>query len=128
MMSDTAFLLSLFCRCYGLDESLVARNAFGQTPVSIDYRGQDPFDGRVARMRVKRYARFGNNLYQMLNAFMITRRLGVAEIEIPQLDGGPDELPAIIDGISLLAEAPTDTLKPVLVGSFFAPFGFESCV
>ena len=34
-MKDGEFLLSVFCRRYELDESLVARNAFGQAPVSI---------------------------------------------------------------------------------------------
>jgi hypothetical protein len=127
-MSDAAFLLSVFCRRYDLDEPLIVRNAFSQAPVGIDYAGQDPFDGRVTRMRIKRYARFGNNLYQMMNAFMIARRLGVTELEIPLLDGGPENLPTEIDGIALLAEEPGGALRPVLVGSFYAPFGFEQCV
>ncbi len=127
-MSDAGFLVSLFCRRYGVDETRVVQDTFGQVPLGIDYIGQDPFDGRIARLRVRRYARFGNNLYQMLNAWLLARRLGVTEIEIPALDGGPETLPIEIDGITVLAEQPAGALRPVLVGSFYAPFGFEQCL
>jgi hypothetical protein len=86
------------------------------------------FDGRVSRLRVTEYGRFGNIVYQILNAALVARRIGCTEIEIFPFACGPAFAKAEIGGLRFIRQPPDPAAAasgPGLAGDFFnsAPFG-----
>ena len=116
--------LKIFCDLHGVDERVAMTAPFGQVPHSINSVSDQEFDGTIKVIRIaRRYGRFGNNFYQLLNSLIIARRLGCTELQIPPITG--ISLPLSIEGIKVTG-FPTDAdVKPALAGSFFAPIGLE---
>jgi hypothetical protein len=118
--------LKTFCDLHGLDERVAAATSFGQLPHRIDSSPGQQFDGTIQAIRIgQRYGRFGNNFYQLLNALMIARRLACRELQIPPIDASPSVLPMTIEEIRVTGFPAGADVKPTLVGSFYAPVGFE---
>ncbi len=118
--------LRTFCNLHGLDERVVARPTFGQVEHSIASIPGRRFDGAIHAIRVaRRYGRFGNNFYQLLNSLIIARRLGCHELQIPPIDGGPTRYPVTAEDINVTCFPTGADVEPTIVGSFYAPGGFE---
>ena len=94
--------------------------------------GQDPVQaypdafGKVDTVRVTRaYGRFGNNVYQLLNAAIVARYGGFRRLVVPPLALAPAFATFTLDDLSIEPDvgAPLDGC---LAGSFFVPYGCEA--
>jgi hypothetical protein len=118
--------LKIFCDLHDLDERVMATTPFGEHPPTIDIVPGREFRGVVEAIRIcGRYGRFGNNFYQLLNALIIARRLGCRELHIPFVEATPNSLPLTVEEITVTGPRLGNPVKPTLVGTFYAPIGFE---
>ena len=104
------------------DLAVAARPSMGQDPVQAY---PDAF-GKVDTVRVTRaYGRFGNNVYQLLNAAIVARYGGFRRLVVPPLALAPAFATFTLDDLSIEPDvgAPLDGC---LAGSFFVPYGCEA--
>jgi FkbH-like protein len=72
-----------FCHRHGLDAAAV-RNPHLQQKLCIRAIPRQEFRGDIKTIRIARqFGRFGNVFYQLLNAFIIARRIDCREIQLP---------------------------------------------
>jgi FkbH-like protein len=115
-----------FCRRYSLDETIVRQQRLEQTLRIKAIPGRE-FRGDISVIRVGRhYGRFGNVFYQLLNAFIIARRIDCRKLEIPEFLWGDElpELPLMLEAVTVTGWSDVQD-EPTLMGCLFAPTGFE---
>ncbi len=109
-------LLALF------DLAVAARPSMGQEPI----RAHPDAAGKVDTVRITRaYGRFGNNVYQLLNAATVARHGGFRRLVVPPLALSSSFDGFALDGLAIEPDvgAPMDGC---LAGSFFVPYGCEA--
>lgn len=122
-MSAKDLELHRFARRYGLDTDLLGQ---GRSYRIENARAE--WSGEVEVLRLERLGRFGNIVYQLLNATLLARHFGCDTIEMFPFEGGP--LPTIIDDLTFrYAKAEIDSsAKPTLVGHFYETYHFGSLI
>lgn len=121
----TADDLDLFAASYGLDAEELRNRGSIFKPYRIIRDLHRPFDGKITTLLVDKSAyRFGNRVYQAINASLIARRLSVTTIGY---DAATDfmTLPQSHLGVQFVPPHQAQS-RPVLYGEFFHYLGFES--
>jgi hypothetical protein len=108
---------------HSIDLNLASRPAVGQEPINIEYISDDRL-GPVSYITVHRYGRFGNNTYQIVNAFCAAKALRIPQVFLRSFDFVEETSFSNVQLKS--AKSLPDKSKSGLVGSFYAPYGFES--
>lgn len=108
-----------------IDLALAGRGAMGQDPLVA----LPDAAGRVETVAISRpYGRLGNNLYQLLNAALVARGLGLRRVLVPEgmVCRGRMDATAVAE----LTVAPFAGAEATgcLHGSHFVPFGCEAAV
>ncbi len=116
----------LFQSKYGLDLPAVLNPPYGQARPVLSLGGPHGFDGAVKILRILRYARFGNNFYQILNGAMIARAMKCSVLQLPEIDHPPDNLPIRVDAMEIQSFSHDLPDGPALAAQFYVPTGFES--
>ena len=104
------------------DLAVAARSSMGQDPL----QARCDSGGGIDAVRISRaYGRFGNNLYQLLNAAVVARHGGFRRLVVPNLALLPPFAAFCLDRLTVEPEAdqPSDGC---LAGSFFVPYGCEA--
>lgn len=109
---------------YGVDLGLAGQERLWQQPVVLHPdRSRRPLP--VAQLTAQVYGRFGNNVFQTLNALVIATRL---RIPVVSLCGLAMHQPMPHDqslGLEVVIDQPAPQRGSNLVGNFYAPYGFE---
>jgi len=115
-----------FCHRHGLDEAIVRKPHLHQK-LCIRAIPRREFRGDIKAIRVARqFGRFGNVFYQLLNTFIIARRIKCKDIQLPRFeDASVAALPMLIDDITVTYWPSIEGTEPTLVGCLFAPTGLE---
>lgn len=85
--------------------------------------------GAVEVLRLERLGRFGNTVYQLLNATLLARHLACSTVEMFPFEGGPSA--SIIDELTFrYASERSDgsAKRPTLVGLFYETYHFGALV
>lgn len=116
--------LRRFAERYGFEHEVLARGR--------SYRVENASancPGLVEVLRLERLGRFGNIVFQLLNATLLARHLGCTTIEMFPFEGGPP--PAIIDGLTFCyapEENASSARRPTLVGHFYETYHFGTLI
>lgn len=109
---------------YHVDLPVLRREWYGPKPqFRIDL--STPFDGKIDALRVQATGGFGNFFYDILNASMIARAIKCSALEVPEVEGGTEYLPVLVDDMYLLPPETTGRGLSTLSACFYWPRGFE---
>jgi len=108
---------------YAIDLLQASTSSVAQIPITFESDSSN-IDGPISFLGVTPYGRFGNNIYQVINAFCIARALNIPVVLFDGFDFGAENTSA---GIELKFDTNFQgELKCGLRGQFYAPHGFES--
>lgn len=126
---DSADELTLFAHTWGLDHAALTQDEpwprYTVEPATAP--GAAAFDGRPAGLHLIGLGKFGNRFYQLLNAVMIARRLGVTEIRVDAREA-LGALPRTLRGIRFVVDRAGEPRQAAVRGVFFSYRGFERLI
>ena len=96
--------------------------------LAIDGPPIDAQEPRIRTIRVRPYERFGNNFYQILNACILARRLGVRSLQLSGFRSDLFSLPFEADGICVMGHGEDAADGLTMTGEFYFPKGLEPLV
>jgi hypothetical protein len=127
VMNSEAWNWAVFRGQYKIDAQRLHTRWFGPKPRFI-LDPEVPFDGEIKTLRIHPAGGTGNIFYDIVNACLIARAVKCSILEVPDIVGGFDRLPVVVDGLRIERKGSLDANRPVLEASFYWPRGFEPVV